>query len=113
MSGFQSPNYTQVPNDLFEVHMADMSFAELKVTLAIIRQTIGYHREQAKFSVAKLETMTGLSRNSVKTGAEQAETRGTIERLNPDSQGSAEWGLVLTPSTIDPHPLNNLPTGRG
>ena len=68
--GFQSPNYTQTPNDLFDVLMAGMGDAELRVALAIVRQTIGYHREQVKFSIPKLMAMTGLSRNGVKDGAE-------------------------------------------
>ena len=101
---FQSPNYTQVPNDLFDEIMSDMDGSELKVVLCIVRQTIGYHREEVKFSIPKLMEMTGLSRNSVKTGAEKAKKRGLIERLNPDSQGSAEWGLSVTPSTIDDTP---------
>ena len=34
MPTFESPNYTQVPNDLFEIHMASMGQAELRVVLA-------------------------------------------------------------------------------
>lgn len=111
MAGFTSPNYTQVPNDLFEIYMAEMGEAELKVTLAIIRQTLGYHREKVKFSIAKLEAMTGLSRNGVKSGAEAAEQKGLLERLNPDNPGSAEWGLSVTPSASDPpQPVTPTPS---
>ena len=113
MKGFQSPNYTQVPNDLFDIHMRDMENSELKVTLAIVRQTIGYHRDEVKFSIPKLMEMTGLSRNAVKAGAEAAEKRGTLERLNPNEQGSAEWGLVVDPlneKPLPPQPLTPTPS---
>jgi phage replication O-like protein O len=93
--GFQSPNYTQVPNDLFDILMQYMDGAELKVVLAIVRQTIGYHREATKFSIKKLSEMTGLCHNSVSAGADAAEKRGLIRRTNPDAQGSAEWEVVI------------------
>lgn len=97
--GFESPNYTQVPNDLFAI-MSQMEDTELRVTLAITRLTIGYHRDQAKFSIAKLATMTGLSREGALTGAKAAELRGTLRRTNPDEITSAEWEMVVTPPTI-------------
>jgi phage replication O-like protein O len=95
LKGFQSPNYTQVPNDLFDTIMADMEGAELKVVLAIVRQTIGYHRDRSKYSMAKLAILTGLSHRSVVDGALAAESRGLIQRTNPGSQGSAEWEVII------------------
>lgn len=109
MPGFSSPNYTQVPNDLFDVLMADMTMAELKVVLAIVRQTIGYHREATKFSLSKIQKMTGMAYNSVVTGADAAEKRGLIRRTNPDEQGSAEWEAIIEPpSTVEGIPPQNL-----
>ena len=101
MSGFKSPNYTQVPNDLFDVLMCDMECAELKVVLCIVRKTIGYHIEdgKVKFGINKLVKMTGLSKNGVKLGAAKAEERGLIERLNTD--GEAQWGLITINTPID------------
>jgi phage replication O-like protein O len=94
MSGFKSPNYTQVPNDLFDVLLCDLGNAELKVILCIIRKTIGFHKEdeKVKFGINKLMKMTGLSKNGVKNGAAQAERRGLIERT--DQEGEAEWVLI-------------------
>ena len=96
MSGFTSPNYTQVPNDLFDALMSEMNGSELKVVLAIVRQTIGYHRERVVFSQSKIAKMTGLSYRVVIEAAEQAEKRGLIRRLNKDNGSSAEWELIVT-----------------
>src|SRR3990167_3655585 len=56
---FESPNHTQTPNDLFESLMQQMTEAELKVTLAVIRGTLGYHRDGFDCSLRK---MTAIKR---------------------------------------------------
>ena len=43
--GFDSPNYTQVPDILFDERMAHLSGAELKVLLYIIRRTFGFKKD--------------------------------------------------------------------
>jgi len=109
---FPEPNYTQTPNNFFEM-LPDMEASEVLVTLILIRFTFGFHRERFKMGISKLEQATGLSRNSVKAGAEAAEKRGTFRRVNPTDQTEAEWELVvgqpLPPprSTIDPPPVNH------
>ena len=95
MTGFTSPNYTQVPNDLFDELMSSMSGSELKVILAIVRQTIGYHRENATFSQTKIAEMTGLSYRAVIDAARLAEEHGLIRRTNNGNTSSAEWELIV------------------
>jgi len=113
MSGFQSPNYTQAPNDFFDM-LPEMSEAELRVTLVMIRQTFGFHRDDFKMGLNKLATAAGLSRNGAKSGAEAAESRGTFRRTNPQAQTEAEWELVVsqtvTPSASDHPPLQPVTT---
>jgi hypothetical protein len=91
---FQSPNYTQTPNDFFDM-LPNMEYSEMAVTLVMIRQTFGYHRIGFRMGINKLADLTGLSRNAVKDGAEAAEKRGTFMRSNPDSLEEAEWELVI------------------
>jgi hypothetical protein len=113
VNGFQSPNWTETPNDLFDEYMALMGNAELRVVLAIVRQTRGWHRTSTKFSISKLRRMTGLSHNGVTSGAKQAEARGLITRTNPSDITSAEWELVIndTPSaSAPPQPVNDTPS---
>jgi DnaD/phage-associated family protein len=103
MSAFESPNYTQAPNDLFEM-MPDMSDCELRVTLIMVRQTFGYHRDGFKMGIKKMAKATGLSEQGVRNGAEQAEKRGTFNRSNPTALGEAEWELAVDPlNMVDPH----------
>lgn len=113
--GFESPNYTQAPNDFFDM-IPDMSDAELRVTLVMIRQTFGFHRDNFKMGINKLKAAAGLSRNGAKDGAEAAEKRGTFMRVNPDAQTEAEWHLVIDqPETRSPsdhevgHPVTTPP----
>lgn len=94
MNGFQSPNYTQTPNDFFAL-LPLMNDAELRVTLVMIRHTFGYHRDSFKMGVSKLAKAAGLSRQGALDGAKEAEVRGTFRRTNPDTQGEAEWELTV------------------
>jgi hypothetical protein len=80
MTGFESPNYTQIPNDLFDLHMAHMGMAELKVLLGIMRWTFGFHLTERRLSLTKLQAITGLSRSSVMDGIIEAVDHGFIER---------------------------------
>lgn len=72
-----APNYTQVPNDLFLL-MPDMDKSELKVVLAVCRQTIGWHKTKDRLTITRLMTLTGLSRQSVYDGISKAIDRGIL-----------------------------------
>jgi DnaD/phage-associated family protein len=95
MSGFQSPNYTQTPNDLFDKLLPEMGLAELKVVMCIVRHTFGYHRDEVKISIRTLARMTGLTVNSVMDGAGQAENHGMIERYI-DGNKTTLWRAVVS-----------------
>lgn len=112
---FPEPNYTQTPNNFFAM-LPDMEASEVRVTLVMIRETFGYHRESFTMGIGKLADAAGLSRGAAKDGAEAAEKRGTFRRSNPDAQTEAEWELVvgqpLTPFTEcigDGQPLTVTP----
>lgn len=77
--GIEPPNYTQIPNELFTL-IPQMSEAELKVALAICRQTFGWHRKEDELSLTDLKDLTGLSRQSVIKGIEEGMARGLIKR---------------------------------
>lgn len=52
--GFRSPNYTQVPDELFDVLLPELSGAELKVLLYIIRRTFGFKRDSDTISINQM-----------------------------------------------------------
>lgn len=81
-----APNYTQVPNALFAL-MPDMGNAELKVVLAVCRQTIGWHKTKDRLTVTRLAELTGLSRQSVYEGISQAIERGILIQEDCEALG--------------------------
>jgi Bacteriophage replication protein O len=103
--GFYVPNSTQVPDDLFDKFMADLSGAELKVLLYIIRRTFGFKRQQDAISISQLvngitkkngevlDKGTGLSRATAVLAAKSLEKRGFIVRTK---KYSAEHGDEAT-----------------
>lgn len=77
-----APNHTQTPNALLDELLPQIdSLAELKVTLAIVRQTFGWHRQEKVLSISRLEELTGLSREGVVSGTKKALERGHVERV--------------------------------
>jgi hypothetical protein len=78
--GFSEPNYTPVPDDLFDVIAPNLTEAELRVLLYIIRRTFGFKRSSDAISLSQmvdgittrdgrvLDRGTGLSRRGVMNG---------------------------------------------
>ncbi len=57
--GYASPNYTPVPDELFDEQLPDLSGAELKVLLYIIRRTFGFKKDSDNISLNQL--LNGIS----------------------------------------------------
>lgn len=58
--GYAGPNYTPVPDELFDEQLPDLSGAELKVLLYVIRRTFGFKRESDNISLSQM--LNGLRR---------------------------------------------------
>lgn len=87
MTALETPNFTQVPNVLFE-QMASMSDAELRCTLVLIRQIFGYHREKPEpISNSQIEEMSGLSHQGVINGMKAALERGHAKHAGTGQRG--------------------------
>jgi phage replication O-like protein O len=98
MPGFESPNYTQVPNDLFD-RLGEFDKSDLKVLLVIIRNTFGYHRDRAEISTREMADITGLSISSIKPAADKLESMGLIEKIT-DGQKSITWRAVVASDSM-------------
>ena len=72
-------NYTMLPNAVIDA-MPSLSGSELKVILAVCRETIGYHRTACRLTVAALRELTGLSKQSVITAAAKMVARCWLRR---------------------------------
>jgi len=89
-----------------------MGEAELKVTLVIARQTIGWQKEKDKLSVTQLMEKTGLSRQGVLNGIDAGVARGTITRepisntfyyslsVNEVDRSTEKTGLPSRPKSV-------------
>lgn len=103
----EKPNYTQTPNIIFDL-MPQMAEAELRVTLAICRQTFGFHRQADTLSISQLQKATGLSRQGAINGLQAGMERGTITR-QPDGNSFA-YGLQMAPDAADAETVNQVDT---
>lgn len=89
---FEQPNFTMIPNVLFDSLMAKMDDSELRVTLALCRKLFGWHKARDHVSRSQLIELTGLSKNGVITGIEKGIQRGTIQQYTtrtPNGEGYA------------------------
>ena len=68
--GFLAPNYTQVPDELFDDLLTELSGAELKVLLYIIRRTFGFKKTEDTISLSQML-------NGITTKAGEALDKGT------------------------------------
>lgn len=94
MAGFQAPNYTQVPNDYFDL-IVDMTIAEIKVLSTLLRVTLGFHRDEITLTIRELARITHLDPKSVMTGAAKLEDRGLIERTVGKITTVSKWRVVI------------------
>lgn len=75
------PNYTQIPNVIFDHWMNVLSLAEFTILLCICRKTFGWHKYQDKISFKQIEKMTGLARSCVIKNINLLMERGLINRI--------------------------------
>ena len=103
--GFDSPNYTQVPDELFDQLMPSLSDAELRVLLYIVRRTFGFKKSSDEISLSQmvegittgdgrvLDRGTGLSKATVARGLAALKDKGIIIAVR---NRSAERGNEAT-----------------
>jgi phage replication O-like protein O len=88
--GFASPNYTQVPDEVFDELMSILSGSEFKVLCYIVRRTFGFRKDADTISLTQiiggiktrdgrqLDKGTGLSRDSVTKAIKSLEEMGVV-----------------------------------
>lgn len=108
--GFLAPNTTQTPDALFAL-MPVMGEAELRVTLHLVRQTLGWRREWSDpeySTVPAIARATGLSPEGVRRGIRAGIARGTVERADSATTRSFTYRLVL--ATTEDQPEQERPS---
>jgi hypothetical protein len=64
-TGFASPNYTQVPDEVFDVLLSELTGAEFKVLMYIIRRTFGFKKTFDNISLKQM--VEGIKTNDGRT----------------------------------------------
>jgi phage replication O-like protein O len=107
MSGVAPPNYTQTPNAFFDEFLKEIdTMAELKVTLAIIRNTFGWKKDEDRISLSQLVEITGMHRETVALGIRAALRRGYVGRRK-EGNGYV-YGVRVTSPDIRPDASRNI-----
>src|SRR5215212_574302 len=122
-SGFKSPNTTQVPDELFDVLLPELSDAELRVLLYIIRRTFGFKKDSDTISLRQmvegittrdgrvLDRGTGLKKSAVANALNGLERKGIIlsQRNQSRERGHEPTTYALH---VKHHPLS-VPVDKG
>jgi len=90
--GFKKPLYTQIPNDLLDEKMADLSMGELKTLLVILRKTVGYHKANRRISLRKMAEQAGIALSTVQEAVDGLIERGMIEKVSDG--GVTQWSIL-------------------
>ena len=107
--GFSSPHYTQVPDDFFDVLLAELTPAEFKVAAYIVRRTFGWKKEADAISLSQMvngirrrdgsyvDRGTGLHKDTVIKAIKGLLVKGVIVRQR---NASPERGFEATTYAI-------------
>ncbi len=97
--GFNSPQFTQLPNAVVDVLLPHLTDPELRVLLYIVRRTFGFQRDNDTISLRqmtdglttrdgrRLDSGTGLKRSAVAKALQGLQQKGIIlSRRNSDPE---------------------------
>jgi phage replication O-like protein O len=106
--GFQFPNTTQIPNEVFDSLMSHLSGGELKVLLYICRRTFGFQKESDRISLSQISkgiiTKTGKVLDSG-TGLCKRQVINALKTLEKKN-------IISITRTVDETGLNAINTYR-
>src|SRR5688500_103339 len=92
------PNTTQFPNFLLEEVAPVISPASLRVLIAIVRRTYGFHKRSDRISFNHLQKLTGLSRVGVSEGLKGLAPLLKVQpgvKNSPTLEGITSYGINL------------------
>ena len=88
------PNFLQVPNAVIDELLPDLTGAELKCYLVVIRKTKGWNKESDNISISQFMKATGLSNSAVIKACESLVKYGLLVKEN----GSRNTGIYTVNS---------------
>lgn len=116
-SGFVTPNYTQIPDQVFDELLPLLTGNELKILMYICRRTFGFKKDTDNISLAqmvsgittkdgtKLDGGTGLSKASVARALKDLEEKNIIVRVRRSDPQRGDLPTTYQLNVIDPRTL--------
>jgi len=86
MAKIYAPNFTQIPNVIFDYWMNILTGEQFKVLLFIARKTFGWHKDMDRISIKQIEKATGISNRSVTRSLSILNEHGLIEKYESTSE---------------------------
>lgn len=105
----KKPNYTQVPNAILD-NLDKFTPAEIKVLMAIARQTFGYHQKRKKMSISFIQKATGLSRQGVVNTIDALIASGIVRRRR--SGNGYEYSLHIIDELVNSVDQSTTPASQ-
>lgn len=85
----QEPNYTPIPNVVFDYWMPRLSLAAQSILFAICRKTFGWKKTSDTISKNQLIKATGISKNTIQKAIEELESYNLlIKHSNSNEYGN-------------------------
>ena len=116
-SGFLTPNYTQIPDQVFDELLPILSGNEIKILMYICRRTFGFKRDTDNISLSQmvsgittkagiqLDGGTGLSKASVARALKDLEDKDIIVRVRRSDPLRGDLPTTYQLNVIDPRKL--------
>ena len=80
------PNYTQIPNTVFDYWMPRLNPGAFKLLICICRKTFGWHKTSDSISKNQIMKCTGMSKNTVQSAIIELETNGLLEKIKTQNE---------------------------
>ena len=116
-SGFLTPNYTQIPDQVFDELLPILSGNEIKILMYICRRTFGFKRDTDNISLSQmvsgittkagiqLDGGTGLSKASVARALKDLEDKDIIVTMRRSDPLRGDLPTTYQLNVIDPRKL--------
>lgn len=82
----EAPNFTQVPNVIFDYWMPRLKPTSTVLLMFFCRKTFGWHKTSETISKSKLCESTGLTKNTVQAALNELEESGLLKKISFSNQ---------------------------
>lgn len=86
-SNIDAPNYTQIPNIVFDFWMEKLNSSEFKILLCLCRKIFGWHKTSDFISTSQLAKCTGLTKKTVISSVSSLMQQGLVLKSTYCDQG--------------------------